>query len=178
MRALVARLKEARPVMPPGFNNRLRMNWELQLAIADLAGGDWPKLARRAAIKLAHERREPSEGKRLLAAFRDLFSVHGSILASAEVQRLLNADPSNEWIDFRSRGRPISQREIALLLDPYDIHPTYIHRGSKTERGYRIEHFAEAFRHYLPEFPARKRATARDRHGKRRTVARLKGPHG
>ena len=39
-----------------GFNNRLRMNWELQLAIADLAGGDWPKLARRAAIKLT----EPS----------------------------------------------------------------------------------------------------------------------
>src|SRR6516162_8828002 len=34
----------------------------------------------------------------------------------SEVQRLLNADPSNEWVDFRSRGRPISQREIALLL--------------------------------------------------------------
>ena len=55
----------------------------------------------------------------------------------SEVQRLLNADPSNEWVDFRSRGRPISQREIALLLDAYDVHPTYIHRGRKTERGYR-----------------------------------------
>ena len=166
----LAALKEARPVIPPGFNNRLRMNWELQFAIADLAGGDWPKLARRAAIKLALGRREPSEGKRLLAAFRDLFLAHGLILASAEVQRLLNADPSNEWVDFRSRGRPISQREIALLLDAYDIHPTYIHRGRKTERGYRVEHFSEAFRHYLPEFPTCKRATVRkkhDRHGKR-----------
>jgi len=166
-----AALKEARPVMPPGFNNRLRMNWELQLAIADLAGGDWPKLARRAAIKLTHERREPSEGKRLLAAFHDLFSARGSVLASAEVQKLLIADPSNEWIDFRSRGHPISQREIALLLDPYDIHPTYIHHGRKTERGYRVEHFAEAFRHYLPEVRTRKRVTVRkkhDRHGKRR----------
>ena len=105
------------------------LNWELQLAIADLAGGDWPKLARRAAIKLACERREPSEGKRLLAAFRDLFSAHGSVLASAEVQKLLIADPSNEWVDFRSRGRPISQREVARLLDAYDLHPTYIHRG-------------------------------------------------
>jgi hypothetical protein len=93
------------------------------------------------------------------------------VLASAEVQNLLIADPSNEWIDFRSRGHPISQREIALLLDPYDIHPTYIHRGRKTERGYRVEHFAEAFRHYLPEVRTRKRVTVRkkhDRHGKRR----------
>ena len=147
------------------------MNWELQFAIADLAGGDWPKLARRAAIKLALERREPSEGKRLLVAFRNLFSAHGSVLASGEVQRLLNADQSNEWVDFRSRGRPISQREIALLLDAYDIHPTYIHRGRKTERGYRVEHFAEAFRHYLPEVRTRKRVPVRkkhDRHGKRR----------
>jgi hypothetical protein len=36
-------------------------------------------------------------------------------------------------------------REIALLLDAYDIHPTYIHRGRKTERGCRVEHFVEAF---------------------------------
>jgi hypothetical protein len=46
--------------------------------------------------------REPSKGKRLLAAFHDLFSARGSVLASAEVQKLLIADPSNEWIDFRS----------------------------------------------------------------------------
>ena len=44
-----------------------------------------------------------------------------------------------------------------------------------------IEQFAEAFRHYLPEFPTRERASVRkknDRHGKRskrRTVARLEG---
>ena len=49
----LAAFKEVRPVMPPGFDNRLRMNWELQFAIADLAGGDWPKLARRAAKSAA-----------------------------------------------------------------------------------------------------------------------------
>ena len=62
---------------------------------------------------------------------RESSGRRGSVLASAEVQKLLIADPSNEWIDFRSRGHPISQREIALLLDPYDIHPTYIHHGRK-----------------------------------------------
>jgi hypothetical protein len=39
--------------------------------------------------------------------------------------------------------------------------PAYIHRGRKTERDYRVEHFATAFRHYLPEFPTRERASMR-----------------
>jgi hypothetical protein len=42
-------------VMRLGFNNRLRMNWKLLLAIADLAGDDWPKSARQAAVKLARD---------------------------------------------------------------------------------------------------------------------------
>jgi len=50
-------------------------------------------------------------------------------------------------------------REIALLLDAYNIHPAYIHSGRKTERGYRVKHFATAFSHYLPEFPTRERAS-------------------
>jgi putative DNA primase/helicase len=144
-----AALKDARPVMPPGFNNRAVMNWELLLAIADLAGGDWPKLARQAAIKLSRQRREPSENKRLLGAFRELFSKHGSMLTSADVQRLLTADPISEWADFRGHG-PISQRQIAVLLDPFDIHPDVIHpKGRRAERGYKAEWFARAFLHFL-----------------------------
>jgi hypothetical protein len=151
----VAALKDACPVMV--FNNRLRMNWKLLLAIADLAGDNWPKLARQAAVKLARERREPSEGKRLLAAFRDLFAAHGSMLTSAKVQELLTADPSSEWADFRGRGRPITQREIALLLDPYGIDPTVIHPdGHKAERGYKVEWFEKAFLHFLAKRPAQR----------------------
>jgi hypothetical protein len=152
-------LKKARPAVPPGFNNRLRMNWALLLAIADLAGGDWPKSARRAATKLTRERREPSEGKRLLTSFRHLFAAHGPVLASAEVQRLLTADPTGEWVDFRGHGRPITQREIALLLDPYDIHPAVVYpSGRKAVRGYKIEQFAQAFLHFL-ETPGNNRST-------------------
>ena len=49
-------LAEAKPALPPGFNNRLAANWRLLFAIADHAGGDWPKRARLAAIKLCHGR--------------------------------------------------------------------------------------------------------------------------
>jgi hypothetical protein len=155
-----APLKDADPVMS-GFSNRAKMNWKVQVAIADLAGGDWPKAVRAAAVKLTRERREPSEGKRLLSAFRDLFTTHGPLLTSAEVQSLLTTDQDSEWADFRGRG-PISKTQIAALLDPYDIHPDVVHpRGRKAERGYKAEWFETTFKHFLGETPTRKRTTVR-----------------
>jgi hypothetical protein len=50
-----------------------------------------------------------------------------------------------------------------------------IHRGRKTERGYRVEHFATAFRHYLPEFPTRERASVRKKHDRHRKPVKAHG---
>jgi hypothetical protein len=142
-------LKEGRPIMPDGINNRAANNWKLLLATADSAGGTWPKLVRQAATKLSRQRHEPSEGKRLLSIFYDLFAKQ-SMLTSKRVHELLTADPSSEWADYHGRGRPITVREIALLLDPYDIHPNVIHPdGRKADRGYKVEWFEKAFWHYL-----------------------------
>ena len=142
-------LRDSKPVLPPGSNNRLAQNWRLQLAIADLAGGAWPKLARQAAVKLSRQRRDPSEGKRLLLEFYNLFAARGRYLTSDEVQTALVADKNSEWADFHGHG-PISQRQIALLLDPYEIDPDVIHPpGRAAARGYRAEQFETAFRHYL-----------------------------
>jgi uncharacterized protein DUF3631 len=160
-----AALRDAAPAMAE-FNNRIRMNWKLQFAIANLAGGDWPKQVRAAAVKLTRQRREPSEGKRLLEAFQQLFAAHGPVLTSAQVLELLTADPDSEWADFHGRG-PITKWRIAQLLDPYDIHPEVIHpHGRKAERGYRVEWFEVAFRHYLGKTPASNRTSVRKVHGK------------
>jgi hypothetical protein len=64
-----AMLKEARPVMPADLNNRAAANWKLLLAVAELAGGQWPQRAREAAERLSQSRRKPSVGIQLLAAF-------------------------------------------------------------------------------------------------------------
>jgi Protein of unknown function (DUF3631) len=172
----VAALKDARPAMA-GLNNRIAKNWKLQFAVADLAGGDWPKLARQAAIKFMRERREPSESKRMLAAFYELAVKHGTMLASANVERWLTADKDGEWADFRGRGRPITRREIALLLDAHEIHPRVIHPdGHTAERGYCVadEPFTKAFRHFLGKSPPRKRTTVRKTRGKARIKGRSK----
>ena len=43
-----------KPLYPANFTNRLQANWRLLLAIAELAGGQWPKQAREAAARLSH----------------------------------------------------------------------------------------------------------------------------
>jgi hypothetical protein len=56
-----AALRDANPESAPGFNNRIRMNWKVLLAIADLAGGDWAKRARAAALELDKKGRQQAE---------------------------------------------------------------------------------------------------------------------
>ena len=62
--------------MPPGFENRLGDNWYLLLAIADLAGGEWPEKARHAASRLSNVSDVASIGTQLLADVRSAFD-HG-----------------------------------------------------------------------------------------------------
>ena len=66
---------EARPEMPAGVDDRDADIWEPLLAVADIAGGDWPKRAREAAKALVAVAREvePSLNIRLLADLRTVF---------------------------------------------------------------------------------------------------------
>ena len=68
-------LYAARPALPPGIEDRNADVWEALFAVADAAGGDWPKKAREAAVALiaAGREQEPSLGVRLLADLRTVF---------------------------------------------------------------------------------------------------------
>ena len=86
-------LGDAKPEQPPGFHNRLAANWRLLFAIADHAGGDWPKRARQAAVKLSQQHAEPSQGRRLLAAVSEIIA-NRDVIASEELVKQLAADPT------------------------------------------------------------------------------------
>src|SRR5262249_36394190 len=129
---------------------RLEENYHLLFAIAELAGGDWPKKVRTAAIKLSRTHDQPSLGKQLLAIFFDLSIRHGTLLPSKQLEQLVPAE-SDEFANYR--GHPINKYEIAALLKPYcGIQPKVIHpRGKSADRGYDTTwpEFTLAFRHYL-----------------------------
>jgi hypothetical protein len=121
-------------------------------AIADLAGGEWPKRARAAALELEIERDEPSEGLRLLAAIRDIFGARES-MTSADICAALVADPSGEWADFRGKG-PIGQTQLAVLLKAYRIRTEKVSPAGIRLNGYLRAQFQNAFARLLQK-PAR-----------------------
>jgi hypothetical protein len=143
-------LRAASPECVSGLNNRTFKNWKILLAIADLAGGEWPRRASAAAFELETNRDEPSEGVRLFAAIRDLIGARTEI-TSIDMCKALAADPSGEWSNYQRKG-PISQAQLAALLRPYGIRPVTLHptkRADLTRHGYRASQFQNAFARLL-----------------------------
>src|SRR2546427_12607782 len=54
------RIASAKPEIPAGLNDRAADVWEPLLALAELAGGDWPERARQAAAGLTASAEENS----------------------------------------------------------------------------------------------------------------------
>jgi hypothetical protein len=80
-------------------------------------------------VKLSRQNAEPSQGRRLLAAVREIIANRDAI-SSEEIVKRLAADPTAEWCEF-GRGRtPITQRQLAVLLNEYGIYPIVVHPTS------------------------------------------------
>ena len=149
----VETLKAMRPSLPDELNDRAADNWHPLLAIADLAGGDWPDLARRAALALSTDAdaTDGTIGVQLLAAIREIFERRKvDALPSAVLVNDLTQDPEGLWAEYGRRGEPITAKQVASLLEPYKIKPDVIRDGTRTYRGYKLEWFKDAFERYLP----------------------------
>jgi hypothetical protein len=66
-------------------------------------------------------------------------------LASADVVKALNADPTSFWRNFRGKG-PITQTQLSALFRPYGINTVKV----GTLNGYRAEQFSQVFARLLP----------------------------
>lgn len=146
-------LADARPVMPPGVEDRAADVWEPLLAIADSVGGDWPRLARNAAIALVTDAQDTpaSLGTRLLADLRLIFADREQ-MSTAELLEALNAMDEAPWGDLR--GKALDSRQLARLLRPYNVKPDTIRTASGTPKGYRREALWDAWQRYLPAIDA------------------------
>jgi hypothetical protein len=146
-------LKSAKPQFPEGFTNRAADNARLLLAIAELAGGEWPEHARTALERLLREEVEPDWLERLLAVLWIIFFTEGGCesIPSAELVRRLTADPTSEWCDYK--GHHITQREAAALLKLVKVRPCLI--GKQRLGGYHRRDFVdkEIFERFLGRDP-------------------------
>ena len=146
----VEELRVADPAMPPVLRGRAADNWRPLLAIADLAGGDWPRKARHAAEILNASRNEQTAGLMLLEDLQALFAEHDADrLPSAKIVEALGQMEDRPWSEWKN-GKPITTRQLARLLEPFKVTPGTIRFAAAVSKGYRLDQFDEVFRRYLP----------------------------
>jgi hypothetical protein len=139
------------PDMPPGISDRPADVWEPLLAVADTAGGDWPKRGREACTELAGaaETGEASLGVRLLTDLAELFGDADELSTAVILARLTDLDEA-PWGDLR--GKPLDARGLARRLKAYGVRSVTIRVGDTTPKGYRAADLYDAWQRYVPGF--------------------------
>jgi hypothetical protein len=160
---VVEAAKGMRPVMPPGVEDRAADCWEPLLVVSDLAGGEWPKLAREAAVALvaASQNQTPvSLYLRLLGDTRTVFWKNLTAVAQSQpkglpTKRLLEDLYTLDDAPWNTinKGEAYSPTQLATCLFEYGVtsdylrpHPSQPHLKA---RGYKLRDLADAWRRYL-----------------------------
>lgn len=139
------------PLLPDGVSDRNADVWGPLLTVAELAGGEWPDLARQAAIEAvlsAKVNNKLSLSVQLLADIRTCFGDRDR-LTTADLLKKLLADEEAPWGDL-GRKR-LDARILARMLRGYDIRSSTIRMADgSTPKGYKREAFQDAWKRYLP----------------------------
>ena len=138
-------LTAAEPEMP--VEDRAADTWEPLVAVAEVAGRDWPRLARAACKALVAGADEADEESslptQLLSDVKRIFAeAKVPFLTTAELIEALHRVEESPWRDFDLNARKLSAR-----LRPFGIRPG--HNDAKTARGYRLDALQDAFTRYL-----------------------------
>ena len=143
-------LRDPDPEIPDALDDRAADNWRPLLAIADLAGDDWPRRAREAACLLSGEGHDAASIEiDLLADLRNAFGDEPAV-ASIDLIARLAADPERPWAEWKDR-KPITANQLRDLLKPFGVFPEKIRLpGRKDFRGYRRIWLEELWEAYLP----------------------------
>lgn len=144
-------LRAAEPVMP--VEDRDADTWEPLIALADLAGGDWPVRARTAVVTLTGAREESaanSDRIRLLTDCRTVYTTAGpdiEILPTSHLLERLKAMDEAPWAD-------LTANRLGYLLREFGVKSTTYRFPTGQAKGYRTTEFADAWDRYCtPDVP-------------------------
>jgi hypothetical protein len=153
-------LRNARPQVPEELGDRGADICEPLLALADMAGGDWPQRLRD-ALKHLMAKGEADDGDmriRLLASIREIFQGKWKDEKNIPTEDLLEelvkleGEPWGAWwggaVFLGNTRGPGS--ELAKLLKGFSIVPRSVRQPDGTSpKGYPLDLFSEAFERYL-----------------------------
>ena len=142
---LIPALKDARPKPAPDLSDRAEDVWDPLLAIADMAGGRWPALAREAATQLSGTANRPDAdiGVQLLRDVHEVWPTDTPFISTMDLLHKLTALVERPW-ETISRGNPMKARKLAHLLKEFQI----FSRSNGEYRGYDRDRFNDAWLRY------------------------------
>jgi hypothetical protein len=148
--AHIDELRQAQPDMP--VEDRAADTWEPLIAVADLAGGDWPQRARAACKALVDRATDADEdgslSTRLLSDIRTIFAERAvPFIASVDLLSSLSKLDESPWSEFE-----MTTRKLAWRLKPFGVRSERNTTGSV--RGYRLDALKDAFGRYLADDPS------------------------
>ena len=136
------------PEMPEGVEDRDADIWEPLLAVADLAGGEWPARARVSCVSLVSlsKASTPSLGVRLLDDLRNIFGDQHAMSSEAIVDALCSIEEA-PWADLY--GKTLNKRGLAQRLRKFEVSSKQIRFGEATLKGYSREDLEDVWQRYL-----------------------------
>ena len=143
-----AEIAAAEPEVPEGLNDRAADIWEPLLAIADIAGGIWPELAREAATGLSGGKEETSSFGfliRHIEALYDLWAVDK--VFSRKLVEGLRAMKNPPWAELL-KGKALTEVWLAQQLRRVGVTSRTVWIDGGTARGYHASDFEDAFARY------------------------------
>lgn len=153
-----AAIASEEPEIPESLHDRAADIWEPLFVLADLAGGDWPAKARRAAAGLTENAQGRSPiGSLLFDILRGLLAINSDRISSRDLAYWLNQFSDRPWQDLpglrlvdSGRRKEVTELWLAQQLRPYGIRPGTIRIGDKTPKGYTEAEMLDAFQRYIP----------------------------
>ncbi|MEU3347155.1 DUF3631 domain-containing protein [Streptomyces sp. NPDC006700] len=153
LQPLRAEAMDIEPDMP--VEDRAADTWEPLVIVADLAGGDWPTLARTACRMMTdHESGKDADTglrTRILIDIRRVFTAERdpAALRTSRLLEELNSDEEAPWAEYGPTG--LTSRRLGILLEDYGIRPGN-HRfpGGVQAKGYARNQFLDAWGRYCP----------------------------
>ena len=120
-------LQDADPSVPDEVHGRCADNWRPLLAIADIAGAEWPRRTREIAVKVSGRAADDSWGILLLEDLAKLFAEKGvDRMASISICEALAKLEERPWAEYGDKDKPLTQPKLAALLKPFGIVPTTV----------------------------------------------------
>jgi len=149
---------DAGVVLPDGVDGRQAQIWEPLLALAECAGGGWPRLAREACtalVKGLQSAETVDHRMRMLAELQTYFAEHPdrTFATSDELIAWLTADESRGWLEYGRKDLPITPTALARLVKGFGVKPKSTRAAELPDgkaRAWAKADFAPVWARYFP----------------------------